>query len=236
METGGWTVLGAGVVAASFLVGAAFYLRIALHALRWTHAALRDAAFFQPRAAPAPRQIFGALIDVLLLRRLFAVNPALWPGEWLFHAALGLVLLRHLRYFTQPVPAGIEWLQTAGWIAGFLLPAAVAYVLVLRLAQRRERHCPPTNILMLLDVLGIAVTGLLLATRHRVDLVQVKAYALGIVTLRPVAPPADWLLAAHLALVMALVLYLPSHVLTAPLTMLDARRRESELQGVLHDA
>ena len=40
----------------------------------------------------------------------------------------------------------------------------------------------------------------------------------------------------HLALVLVLMLYVPSHVFTAPLTMLDARRRDRELRGVLHDA
>jgi nitrate reductase gamma subunit len=237
MNPGHWSVLGAGVVFATYSAIAVLYLRLGIHALRWTEAALRAAPNPDRRGGGETlRALAGAALDVLLLRRLFAVNPALWVGEWLFHASLLLVLLRHLRYFTEPVPTWVAWAQTPGWIAGFLLPVALPYVLALRLLSRREPFSSRANLLVLLDLLGLAVTGLLLATRHRVDLVQVKAYALGIVTLRPTPPPADPLLIAHLGLVLALASYLPSHVFTAPLTLFDARRRDSDLKAILHDA
>ena len=227
----GWVI-----VVATYLVAAAFYLRLGTHALRLWEASWRSPATPRRGTTGTLRSAAAALADVLLLRRLFVVNPALWLGEWTFHAAMTLVVLRHLRYFTNPVPPWVLGAQTPGWIAGFLLPAAVLYVLAVRVLTRREQYTSPANVLMLLDVLAIAATGLLLATRHRVDLVQVKVYALGIVTFRPAPPPSDWLLAAHLALVMALVLYVPSHVFTAPLTLLDARRRDLERARVLHDA
>jgi nitrate reductase gamma subunit len=228
-------ILGWVIVAATYGAIAAFYLRLGTHALRWAQAALRAGADpGRPRGALL-RDLPGAALDVLFLRRLLAANPLLWLGEWIFHAALLLVLLRHLRYFTEPVPAWAAWAQTPGWIAGFLLPAALLFVLLLRLLPGREPFSSRANLLLLLDLLGIAATGLALSTLHRVDLVQVKLYALGIVTFRPAPPPADWLLAAHLALVLALVASIPSHVLTAPLTLLDARRRERELKRVLHD-
>ena len=46
-------------------------------------------------------------LDVVFLGRVFVVNPALWFGEWVFHASFLLVLLRHLRYFLDPVPAWV---------------------------------------------------------------------------------------------------------------------------------
>jgi nitrate reductase gamma subunit len=235
MVTAEWTLIGTVVVVATYLVVAAFYLRLGTHALRWWEAARRAPAGPRRRRPDPSWSAAGGVLDVLLLRQLFRVNPALWLGEWVFHVSFLLVLVRHLRYFTNPVPAWIAGAQSTGWIAGFVLPAAVVYVLAIRLLTKRETFSSPANLLMLLDLLGIAVTGLLLATRHRVDLVQVKVYALGIVAFRPAPPPADWLLAAHLALVMALVLYVPSHVFTAPLSMLAARRRDRELHGVLHD-
>jgi len=228
--------MGTMIVVATYLVVAAFYLRLGTHALRLWEAARRAPTTTRPGGAEKLRSAGSALADVLLLRRLFVVNPALWLGEWVFHASLFLVLVRHLRYFMQQVPPWLVWAQTPGWMAGFLLPLAVLYVLAVRLLTRREQYSSPVNLLLLLDVLAIAATGLLLATRHRVDLVQVKAYALGTVTFRPAQPPADWLLTAHLALVMALVLYVPSHVFTAPLTLLDARQRDLERVRMLHDA
>jgi nitrate reductase gamma subunit len=226
----GWVI-----VAATYAVIAAFYLRLGVHALRWAEAAWRAPAGPRQGPADALRSDLGAVFDVLSLRRLFFVNPLLWVGEWLFHASVALVVLRHLRYFTNPVPAWVRWAQTPGWMAGFVLPAALLWVLALRLLTRRERFSSALNLLMLVDLLAIAASGLLLATRHRVDLVQVKRYALGIVSLHPVPPPADWLLAAHLVLVLALVLFVPSHVFTAPLTLLAARRDDAERARVLHD-
>jgi nitrate reductase gamma subunit len=223
------------IVVATYAVIAAFYLRLGVHAQRWAQAAWRTAPDPGGRRSGTVRAAGGAALDILLLRRLFVANPMLWFGEWTFHAALLLVLARHLRYFTEPVPAWVAWAQTPGWMAGFVLPAALIWVLVLRLIPGREPFSSRTNLLLLLDLLGIAATGLLLATRHRVDLVQVKAYALGTVAFRPAPPPADWLLAAHLALVLVLVASIPSHVFTAPLTLLEARRRGRELVRILHD-
>ena len=227
----GWVI-----VAATYAVIAAFFARLGVHALRWGEAAWRAPAEQRRGVRDALRSDLGAVFDVLSLRRLLVVNPLLWVGEWLFHAAVALVVLRHLRYFTDPVPAWVWWAQTPGWMAGFVLPGALVWVLAVRLLSGREKFSSPVNLLMLLDVLAIAVTGLLLATRHRVDLVPVKAYALGIVTFRPAPAPGDWLFVAHLALVLALALYVPSHVFTAPLALLDARRRDLERARVMHDA
>jgi nitrate reductase gamma subunit len=136
----------------------------------------------------------------------------------------------------NPVPAWVVWAQTPGWIAGFVLPGALLYILAIRLLTGQEKFSSPANLMMLMDVLAIAVTGLLMSTRYRADLTAVKLFALGIVTFNPVAPPLDALFLGHLGLVLALLLYVPSHVFTAPLAMLDARGREGELRRVLHDA
>jgi nitrate reductase gamma subunit len=175
------------------------------------------------------------MVDVVFLRRLLTVNPALWIGEWVFHASLFAIMLRHLRYFMHPVPAWVVWTQTPGWIAGFLLPGALLYILTIRLLTSQEKFSAPANLLMLLDVLAIAVTGLLMSIRHRADLAAVKLFAFGIVTFAPSAPPLSALFLTHLFLVLALALYVPSHVFTAPLTMMAARRRELDLRLVLHD-
>ena len=236
MVSAEWTILGAGVVAATYIVIAAFYLRLAVHALRWFEAARHSPPSRSRGLAVSARAFAAATADLVFLRRLFLVNPALWAGEWAFHASLFMIILRHLRYFVNPVPAWVAWGQTPGWIAGFLLPAALLYILAIRLLTGQEKFSSTANLLMLLDVLAIGLTGLLLSTRSRVDVVAAKLFALGIVTFNPSPPPPSLLFVVHLALVLALVLYVPSHVFTAPLVLLDARGRELELQRVLHDA
>ena len=221
---------------ATYAVIVAFYLRLGLHALSWWEAVRR----FPPTAPRGigafARAFAGAAVDIVFLRRLLMVNPALWIGEWVFHATLSLIILRHLRYFMNPVPAWVVWAQTPGWIAGFLLPGALLYILAIRLLTGQEKFSSPANLLMLLDVLAIAGTGLLMSTRYRADLAAVKLFTLGIVTFVPAPPPLSALFLGHLGLVLALLLYVPSHVFTAPLAMLDARGRELELRRVLHDA
>jgi nitrate reductase gamma subunit len=224
------------IVVATYAVIAAFYVRLGLHALSWWEAVRRSPASAPRGIGASARAFFGAALDVVLLRRLLVVNPALWIGEWVFHASLAVIILRHLRYFLNPVPGWVVWAQTPGWIAGFLLPAALLYILAVRLLTGREKFSSKANLLMLLDVLAIAATGLLMSTRYPVDLLAVKLFALGIVTFNPSAPPQGALFVIHLGLTLALILYVPSHVFTAPLVMLGARRRDLERRRVMHDA
>jgi len=224
------------IIVATYAVVGAFYVRLGLHALRWWEAVRRSPPS-RPRGVGATVRAFvGATIDIVFLRRLLMVNPALWIGEWVFHASLFTVVLRHLRYFMNPVPAWVVWVQTPGWIAGFLLPGALLYILAIRLLTNQEKFSSPANLLMLLDVLAIGTTGILLSSRYRTDLAAVKLFAIGIVTFAPSAPPLSPLFVTHLCLVLALVLYVPSHVFSAPLVMMAARGRELELRQVLHDA
>jgi len=41
--------------------------------------------------------------EVVFFESLFKASKWTWIFGWMFHAALLLVLLRHLRYFQQPV-------------------------------------------------------------------------------------------------------------------------------------
>ncbi len=56
---------------------------------------------------PAPTTRRGVALrmiaEVTLFRSLFHSNKWIWLFGWVFHAALLVVLLRHLRYFTEPV-------------------------------------------------------------------------------------------------------------------------------------
>jgi nitrate reductase gamma subunit len=224
------------IVAATYAVVAAFYVRLGLHALSWWEAVRRAPPSPQKGIGASVRAFVGAAVDIVFLRRLLMVNPALWIGEWVFHASLLLIILRHLRYFTNPVPAWVVWAQTPGWIAGFLLPGALLYILAIRLLTGQEKFSATANLWLLLDVFALGITGLLMSTRYRADLTAVKRFALGIVTFPPAPPPLSLLFVIHLGFVLVLALYVPSHVFTAPLVMLDARDRELELERVMHDA
>ena len=49
--------------------------------------------------------------EVVFFESLFKSNLWIWALGWLFHVGLALVLLRHLRYFTEPVNFIIAFIQ-----------------------------------------------------------------------------------------------------------------------------
>ena len=76
------------IVAATYAVIAAFYVRLGLHALSWWEAVRRSPPSAPRGIGASARAFVGAAVDIVFLRRLLMVNPALWIGEWVFHAAL----------------------------------------------------------------------------------------------------------------------------------------------------
>jgi nitrate reductase gamma subunit len=174
-------------------------------------------------------------MDVVLLFRVLNVNPALWIGEWVFHASFVLVVLRHLRYFLDPVPPWVWWLQTPGLIGGYVLPFALAYVLIVRLCTKHELYAAPANMFLLALVLLLSSGGVIMHAWFKPDLVAVKQFSLGILGLRPAAAPEGLLFVLHFMFALVLVPFLPTHIIAAPLVMLEARRREQALHLVMHE-
>jgi nitrate reductase gamma subunit len=222
-------------IIAAYGVYAAFWLRFLAHFLIWWKAVRR-----LPRPLPAiPASKIKACAvsagDVFLFGRLLKVNPVLWVGEWVFHASFLLVLLRHLRYFLEPVPAWIWSVQFAGTIAGYVLPLSLVYILAVRLFAKREKYSSPANLFLLCLVLAISSLGVLMHALYKPNLVDVKLFALGLVCFKPAPVPEGLLFMVHFSLVLVLVPFLPTHIFTAPLVMLEARKREQALQRVMHE-
>ena len=70
---------------------------------------------------PAPTTTTGVVLrmtrEVVFFESLFKANLWTWGLGWLFHASLLLVLLRHLRYFTEPVWWWVALIQPFGMYA-----------------------------------------------------------------------------------------------------------------------
>ncbi len=220
---------------AAYAVYAAFWMRFLLHALVWRRAKARSAAIAE-KAPSAPVKAWALSIrDVVFLWRLLKVNPALWLGEWVFHISFLIVALRHLRYFFITVPEWVGWLQVPGLIAGYVLPLSLIYILLVRRFSAQEKYSSPANMTLLVLLFVIGSLGLLMATRYRADTVMVKLFIQGILGFSSSALPGSILFLLHFSLVLVLVPLLPTHILTAPLTMLEAEKRELALHQVLHE-
>ena len=223
------------LIAAVYAVYAAFWLRFFMHFLVWWRTARR---FEGPRASacrPSVRACALAAMDVVFFGRLLKVNAALWAGEWTFHTAFFLVVLRHLRFFLDPVPAWVWWVQTPGLIAGYILPFSLAYILAVRLLTKREKYASAANVFLLGLVLVISSLGVLMYACFKPDLVDVKLFVLGILCFKPAALPESLLFTLHFGLALVLVPFLPTHIFTAPLVMMEARKREEALRVVMHE-
>jgi nitrate reductase gamma subunit len=163
---------------------------------------------------PAPLTRAGAALrvarEVALFESLFRANKWLWLFGWVFHVALLVVLLRHLRYFIEPVPAPLAWIQPLGPLAGMAMVGGLLVLWGRRFSVRRVRYITgPSDHLMLALLIAIGLTGLAMKYLVRTDIVAVKAFFLGLMRLELHPLPADPVLLLHLGLVATLMLVFP---------------------------
>ena len=171
---------------------------------------------------PAPITESGVVVrmffEVTLFRSLFKSNKWIWIFGWLFHAALLLVLLRHLRYFTDPVWSWVALVQPLGAYAAFVMIAGLAGLWARRFLVDRVRYISsPSDHLMLALLIAIGLSGLGMKYVAATDIVAVKAFFLGLMYFDWQPMPGDPLLILHLVLVAALMIIFPfSKLLHAP--------------------
>ena len=154
--------------------------------------------------------------EVVLFESLFKANKWIWLFGWVFHAALLIVLLRHLRYFTLPVWEWVALIQPFGVYAGFAMVAGLVGLWARRILVPRIRYISaPSDHLMLALLVGIAVSGLLMKFLAHTDIVALKSFFLGLMFLDWQPMPADPVLLVHLGLVAALMIVFPYSKLAA---------------------
>ena len=175
-------------------------------------------------------------LEVLLFRSLFRNTkvefregrPVYGGAKWLwlagldFHWSFLIILLRHLRFFSEPVPCGRKsfWRASDGLFElefppfiltdAFLL-VSVTYLFLRRVAIPQLRYISlPSDYFPLLLILAIGLSGFLMRHVYKVDLLRVKDLALGLVLFRPHIPEGIGLIFyLHLFLVSVLLVYFP---------------------------
>lgn len=171
---------------------------------------------------PAPTTAGGVVLrmtrEVVLFESLFKSSKWTWIFGWLFHASLLLVLLRHVRYFQQPVWAVIVFVQFFGTYAGLTMVAGLGGLWARRFLVDRVRYIStPSDHLHLALLLMIGASGLMMRFVAHTDIVAVKAFMLGLMRLDIQPLPADPVLLVHLGLVALLMIVFPiSKLLHAP--------------------
>jgi len=171
---------------------------------------------------PAPVTQTGVVMrmfrEVVFFESLFKSTKWTWIFGWLFHMALFVVLLRHLRYFMDPVWLPIQLIQPIGVYAGFAMLAGLAGLLIRRIFVDRVRYISaPSDYLWLLVLLFIGISGLMMTFVAHTDIVMVKQFFTGLIGFSIGTLPIDFPLIIHLTLVLLLMILFPfSKLLHAP--------------------
>jgi len=196
---------------------------------------IRQSKFDNPSSTD---QVIGRVLsEVFLFRSLFRnLSPRmgiqgtgvtyasakwLWVFAILFHYAMFATLFRHLRFFTNPVPFPVRFVEGLdGWlevgipqvmISGLLLLCAVCLLLARRLVIPRLRYISLMNdFFPLFLLMAIATTGALMRYIVGIDVPSVKELIMGLVSFRPVMIEGIGLLFyIHIFLVSTLLAYFP---------------------------
>jgi nitrate reductase gamma subunit len=154
----------------------------------------------------------------------------LWLGALAFHYAFLAVLVRHLRFFTDPVPffvtlvenidsffrieilyPGVQFGLPGVFLSGIVLLAAAVYLLSRRLFIRQVRYISlASDYFPLFLIFGIALTGILMRYFAKIDVTAAKEFTMGLVTLRPTIPDGvGAVFYIHLFFVSVLLAYFP---------------------------
>jgi len=152
---------------------------------------------------------------------VYGSSKFLWLGAIAFHYAFLAIFLRHYRFFAEPIPIFVSWIQTLDGFFQIGLPilyttdlvilGALGFLLFRRLFDSKLRYISlPSDYFALFLLLGIAATGIIMRYFIKVDVVAAKTLALGLVSFHPVITGNIGIIFyMHLFLVSVLFLYFP---------------------------
>jgi [DsrC]-trisulfide reductase subunit M len=183
---------------------------------------------------PAPINTGGVVLrmmrEVFLFESLFKANLWTWGAGWLFHVSLALVLIRHLRYFTEPVWSWVAFIQPFGMYAGITMVLGVAGLWARRIFVERIRYIStPSDHLMLALFLAIGMSGLVMRFVVHGDVIAAKGFMLGMMHFNLQPLPSNTILYLHLLLVAVLMMIFPvSKLLHAPGLFFSPSRNQAD--------
>ena len=188
--------------------------------------------------------VIRMLLEILFFRSLFRntrmklkegklsynLEIFLWVGALAFHWAFLVVIVRHLRLFTEPVPFFVTLLQnvdgffrveilydTARFalpgiqISGIILLVAVIYLFLRRLFVSQVRYISlAADYFPLFLIMGIAFTGILMRYVSKINVTAAKEFSIGLVTFHPTIPAGiGGVFYVHILFVSVLLAYFP---------------------------
>lgn len=154
----------------------------------------------------------------------YGSNKWLWLFGLLFHWSFLIIVLRHFRFFTNPVPGFVPFLQRIDeffqvgipiiYITNVLIIIGITFLFFRRIFDSKVRYISlPSDYFPLLLIAGIAISGIWMRYIDKVNLKAIKQLAVGIFSFNPVDTSVmssiEPLFFGHLFLVCVLLIYFP---------------------------
>jgi nitrate reductase gamma subunit len=180
--------------------------------------------------------IIRMMLEILLFRSLFRNTKMdlhegpkvtyqwekwLWLAGLAFHYSFLVIFLRHLRFFTDPIPFFVMIFDKADsvmqvglplvYLSDLVLVVAVSYLFIRRVVIPQMRYISlAADYFPLLLILALAITGILMRYLIRIDVTGVKELTMSLVALHPVVPKdLSVLFYIHFFLICVLFAYFP---------------------------
>ncbi len=154
-------------------------------------------------------------------RLAYGTTKYLWLGGLLFHWSFLIILLRHFRFFVEPVPFFVLFIQRIDgffqvgvpilYVTDIFILLALSYLFFRRIVSPKIRYISLiADYFALLLISAIVISGILMRYFWKVDLIAAKELVLSIFSFHPVVPEGIGLLFyIHLFLVSCLLVYFP---------------------------
>ncbi len=156
-------------------------------------------------------------------RLVYGSEKYLWMAGLAFHYSFLVIVLRHLRFFVEPIPGFVVILQNLDgffqvglpifYITDGIILAALAFLFFRRVINPKVRYISlAADYFPLFLIGGIALTGILMryTETFKAELIPVKELAIGLMTFSPTLPQGlESMFFIHLFLVCALLIYFP---------------------------
>lgn len=145
----------------------------------------------------------------------------IWVFALLFHYSMLIIVLRHARFFLEPVPVCLAVLEFVDGVLQINAPvfyltdafilAGLSFLFLRRVFNERLRYISLTaDWFALFLLLSIATTGILMRYIDKIDVAQAKVFIMGLATLSPVSPEGlGNIFFIHLTFVSTLLIYFP---------------------------
>jgi len=159
-------------------------------------------------------------------RLVYRTDIALWLGAMLMHWSFLVILIRHLRLMTNPVPGFVTFVEATDGFLEIGLPVVfvttltfllgVSYLLFRRLTNPQVRYISLVgDYFPLVLFLGIGLSGVWMRHVAKVDIASIKEMMVGLFHFAPVVPEGlSPIFFGHLFLVSVLLAYFPFSKLT----------------------